>query len=199
MRSWPLSFFFFLSFTSLLNQKHSFPLAVFRFASECVHVVVKWTPSSCIRFEKSELDQEQLQTAETSEAQAAGGPRRDWDPASCSQGYSPPRLPAASPRGFSQSKKLDRKGGAYGAKSSCIAWATRTGGGGRMRSLRKAATLEQAQGALTHRRYAGCWSCSWPGFRHVAVVQEAEVELQSRWRRCVGAGRRDAWPILENW
>lgn len=75
-------FLFFLSFTSLLNQKHSFPLAVFRFASECVHVVVKRTPLSCIRSEKSELDQEQLQTAETSEAQAAGGSRRDRDPAS---------------------------------------------------------------------------------------------------------------------
>ena len=69
--------FFSLSFTSLLNQKHSFPLAVFRLASKCVHVVVKRTPSGCIGFEKSELDQEQLQTAETSEAQAAGGPRQD--------------------------------------------------------------------------------------------------------------------------
>lgn len=69
-----------------------------------------------------------------------------------------------------------------------------------MRSLRKEATLKQeAQGALAHCRCGGCRSCSRPGFHHVTVVREAEVEQQGRWRRCVGAGQRDAWPILENW
>ena len=46
-----------------------------------------------------------------------------------------------------------------------------------MRSLRKEATLkEEAQGTLMHCTYGCCWSCGRPGFHHVTVVQETEVE-----------------------
>ena len=202
IRSGPLSFFLFLSFTSLLNQK--------QFPSGSVPVCLRTCPRGG---EVNTLKLHQVRKiwagpiaiANCRNLISSGG----WEVLDGikiqqhdSQGYSPSRLGATNLRGFSQSRKLDRKGGAYGAKSSCAAWATRGWGRGeRMRSLRKEATVKQeALGTLTHCTYGCCWSCGRPGFHHVTVgSRDWGWAAQSRWRHYVGAGRQDAWPILENW